>query len=294
MHAGCFKTAGTQLFQDNIATHSAALAFYSLFSIAPVVMISIALAGFFFGDQASKKEVIATISQVIGPDGAHAVAGIVRSASQHRGSGRWATGLGLAVLFFGASGAFSQMEQSLNAIWHVESAPGKALKIIIRQRLLSFSLILVMGFLLLVSLVLSAAIAGVGVFLGSRMPGGEAIWHVGNFFVSTAVIAALFAAIFKVLPDVRLGWRHVWIGGVSAAILFGLGKFAIGLYLGKSTVASTYGAAGSLVILLLWVYYSSFILYYGAELTRVYATYGGRIVIPKKWARYVPGSKKTA
>jgi len=283
--AACKDSLGA-LMSDNISTHSAALAFYSLFSIAPIVMIAISLAGLIFGGPASRGDIFSAISSVLGQSGAHAIEEIVVNASRHPGTGRIAAFLGLLTLFFGASGAFQQMEQSLDLIWRVEAEPGRGLWTLLRQRLLSFSLVLVIGFLLLISLVASTVIAALGGYLGNRLPGGEFFWQGANFLIAFGLVTILFAAILKILPDVRLAWRDVWMGGAVTAFLFNIGKFAIGLYLGKSSIASSYGAAGSLVAILLWVYYSSFILYFGAELTRFYATHDGRAIEPRTGARF--------
>ena len=191
-----------------------------------------------------------------------------------------ATVIGLVTLVFGATGVFVQLQVSLNAIWGVQQKPGRAIVLFIRDRVLSFSLILVVGFLLLVSLILTAAIAFVGTWFGGMVPGIEALIQLLNSLLSFAVTVLLFAMIFKFLPDAKIAWRDVWVGAVVTAALFTLGKFALGLYLGKSGVSSSYGASGSLIVLLLWVYYSSLILFFGAELTRVYANRFGARVVP--------------
>lgn len=281
------KDTAMQFANDNITSQCAALAYYSLFSLAPLLILSIAIGGFFFGAEASRGEIYNALQGLLGGSGAHAVEDMIRAASQDQQGGRLAAYAGIITLLFGASGAFSQLQSSLNWIWKVETAPGKGLGIFLRQRLLSFSMVLVIGFLLLISLVATAALSAIGKFLGSRLPGGEAFWHVMNMGISFALITLLFAAIFKILPDVRLRWREVLTGAAATAFLFDIGKFLIGLYLGKSSVASSYGAAGSVIIVLLWVYYSSFILLFGAEFTRTYLQTQPRHLMPKSGAQFM-------
>jgi membrane protein len=192
-----------------------------------------------------------------------------------------ATVLGIAVLFFGASGVFGELQDALNTIWKVQPRPGRAWLTILRERFFSFTMVVGTGFLLLVSLVISAALAAAGKYLSNAaLPGGVALWQAVTWLVSFTFIALVFALIFKVVPDVKLRWGDVWIGAVLTALLFALGKFALGLYLGWGTTTSAYGAAASLVVLLLWVYYSAQILLFGAEFTRVNALrYGSHFVV---------------
>jgi len=281
------KASLDSLIEDNISLHCAALAYYTLFSLAPLIVIAIAIAGFFLGPQASRGEVFTAIRQLLGDDGAHAVEGMVHHAAVSRHAGVVATWVGIGALMFGASQAFSQLELSLNLMWKVESAPGRGLWNFLRQRLLSFSMILVIGFILLVSMVAGAALAAMGSFFVEYLPGGELFWHAANFVISFGVITLLFAAIFKILPDVRLAWSDVWPGAALTAFLFDIGKLLIGLYLGKSSISSTYGAAGSLLVVLLWVFYSSAILYFGAEFTKVYSEREGKQIEPKTGAQFV-------
>ena len=224
---------------------------------------------------------------LVGPNGAQAIEGMIQGAAHHVHSGRVAAWVGLATLLIGASAVFAQLQQSLNLIWQVKSKPGRGLWNLIRRRLLTFSMVVVIGFILLVTLIMSAAVSAVGKFLGGRLPGGEVLWHLINLVLSFSVSSVLFAAIFKVLPDVRLTWRDVVVGATVTAFLFDIGKFFIGLYLGRSSVASTYGAAGSLIIVLVWVFYAAAILLFGAEFTRVYATRGGRQIFPKDGAEFI-------
>ena len=280
------KDAVKAWVNDNGSIHCAALAYYTVFSIAPLLIISIAIAGFVYGEQASRGEIFGAIQGLLGTSGAKAVESMVYSASRDTHTGVIATISGMVALLLGASGVFQQLQQSLNLIWKVQGKSGRGLWIFLRQRLISFSMVLVIGFLLLVSLVSTAALAALGRYLGSRLPGGQTFWHLANFVISFGVVTVLFAAIFKILPDVRISWADVWIGAATTAFLFDIGKLLIGLYLGQSSVASSYGVAGSLIIVLIWVFYSSAILLLGAEFTRVYASRGGRRVLPKAGSEY--------
>jgi membrane protein len=223
---------------DKATLLAAALAYYTLFSIAPLLIIAIAVAGLVFGQEASSNSVFGALEGSLGESGALAVQGMVKSSASRPGGGAVAALSGFAVLLLGAAGVFGQLQEALNLIWKVRARPGGGLLRLLRQRLLSFAMVLVIGFLLLVSLVVSAALSAVGAFMSSRLPGGEALWQVVNFGISIAVVTALFAMIFKILPDVRLRWREVWVGAFVTALLFSLGKLLIGLYLGKSAVGS--------------------------------------------------------
>jgi membrane protein len=213
---------------------------------------------------------------------------MVQNANAKPATGLVATLIGFLTLLFGASGVFGQLQTSLNAIWGVQPKPGRGVLGIVRDRFLSFGFILVVGFLLLVSLFLTALIAFVGHWFSGMAPGMETLAQILNSVLSLAVITLLFAMIFKFLPDAKIAWRDVWIGALITAALFTAGKFALGLYLGKSGVASSYGAAGSLIVLLLWVYYSAQILFFGAEFTQVYANRFGSHVRPTDNAVAVP------
>ncbi len=209
---------------------------------------------------------------------------MIANAGRHGSGGVIATIIGVVTILFGATGVFVQLQSALNRIWNVEPKPGAGIWSFVRTRLISFGMILGIGFLLLVSLVLSAAVSAVGTWATGLLPGSETLVNILTFAVSFVLTTLLFAMIYKVLPDVEIGWRDVWIGAGVTAFLFTVGKSLIGLYLAKSSVASTYGAAGSLVVLLLWVYYSSQILFLGAEFTQVYATRYGSRIRPSKHA----------
>jgi membrane protein len=263
--------------EDKASALAAALAYYSLFSLAPLVLIAVAVAGLVFGQQAAEGQLYTQLAGLIGDASAKAVQGLVANLHQQQAGGVVATIVGVATLLFGATGVFAQLQDSMNTIWKAKPPTTNTILDFLRVRLLSFSMVLGIGFLLLVSLVLSAVLAAVGDYLGSFLPGGAALGQALNATVSLVVVTVLFAMIYKLLPDTYVAWRDVWLGALVTSMLFTIGKVAIGYYLGKASVASSYGAAGSVVILLLWVYYSSMILYLGAEFTHVYSMhYGSR------------------
>jgi membrane protein len=273
------KETGEDFVEDNAPRLAAALAYYTLLSLAPLIVLALAMAGLVFDEEATRGKLATELGGVVGSSGASAVEAIVRSA-QTPSAGILSSAIGIIVLLFGASGVFGELQGALNTIWEVAPKPGRGIWGTVRDRLFSFAMVMGVAFLLLVSLILSAGLSAAGAFLERSLPGGEAIWQVTNFVLSLAVVAALFAVTFKVVPDVKIRWRDVWIGAVATALLFTIGKFLIGLYLGKSSVASSYGAAGSLVLLVIWVYYSSIILFFGAEFTQVYAKHFGSRIRP--------------
>jgi membrane protein len=274
------KATAFEWLDDQAPTLGAALAYYTVFSLAPLLIISIALAGLVFGAEAAQGQIFDQLRGLLGDASGKAMQEIVQSASAEPKTGVVATVIGFVTLLFGASGVFGQLQASLNIIWGVQPKPGRGILGIIRDRSLSFGFILVVGFLLLVSLLLTAGIAFVGKQFGAMVPGMEALIQILNSILSLAVITLLFGMMFKILPDANIAWRDVWIGAFITALLFTLGKFALGFYLGRSGVASSYGAAGSLIVLLLWVYYSSQVVFFGAEFTQVYANRFGSHVTP--------------
>jgi membrane protein len=274
------KQTASEWMEDDAPTLGAALAYYTVFSLAPLMTIAIAMAGFFFGKEAAQGQIFDELRVLLGEEGGKAVEEMVQSANAQPTVGIVATIISVVMLLVGASGVFGQLQASLNTIWGVKPKPGRGVFGIIQDRLLSFGFTLVVGFLLLVSLLLTAGIALVADWVGGLMPGSETIAQMLNILFSLAMITLLFAMIFKFLPDAKIAWRDVWIGAFITAALFTIGKFALGIYLGKSGVASSYGAAGSLIVLLLWVYYSSQILFFGAEFTQVYANRFGTRVAP--------------
>jgi membrane protein len=279
------KQTATEWAEQGTSRLGAALAFYTIFSIAPLFVIVLAIAGLWFGEEAASRELFSQVSSLVGSEGGEAVQALVSAADKPK-TGAWATVIAAVTLFVGATGVFVQLQDALNQVWSVRRKPGPGLPNFIKDRLLSFTLVIGIGFLLLVSLVLSAALAALGNFMAGVLPAQETLWQGINFAISFAVITLLFAMIFKVLPDVTIAWRDVWVGAFITALLFNLGKFLIGLYLGRSTVASAYGAAGSLIIVLLWVYYSAQILFFGAKFTQIYANRYGSHLQP------VPGAQR--
>lgn len=269
-----------------VSRMGAALAFYTLFAIAPLFVIVLAVAGLWFGEEAARRELFGQVSGLVGSEGGEAIQALV-SAARKPTTGAWATVIAVVTLFVGATSVFVQLQDALNSIWGVRRKPGRGLRNFIKDRLLSFALIVGIGFLLLVSLVLSAGLAALGNFMTGLLPAQEILWQWINFGVSFGVITLLFAMIFKVLPDVKIAWRDVWMGALLTAFLFNLGKYLLGLYLGRSSVTSAYGAAGSLVIVLLWVYYSAQILFFGAKFTQIYSNRYGPHLEPTPSAEAV-------
>jgi membrane protein len=253
---------------------AAAMAYYALFSIAPLLLIAIWMAGLVFGVDAARAGVMRQIAGLVGETGASGIGEIVRGV-QDAEANRLAGLVGVVVMLFGASGVFGQLKLALNTIWGAEAPQHGLVLSYLRDRFLSFAMVLVIGFLLLVSLMVSAALSGAGEALGARIELPPAVLSVVNFLVSTAVIGGLFALLYKVLPDQEIDWGDVWVGGIVTSLLFALGKGLIGLYLGNSSVASAYGAAGSLAVVLIWIYYSSQLVLFGAEFTQVYANRRG-------------------
>jgi membrane protein len=258
---------------------AAALAYYTVFSLAPMLVIAIAVAGLVFGQEAAEGEIVGQISGLIGTTSATALEAMI-AAARKPSTGILATVLGIATLLFGATGVFGELQESLNTVWGVKPKPGRGIVRFLKTRFISFTMVLGVGFLLLVSLVVSAGISAVGSWMSGLLPLPEFVLQILNLAVSFAVVAVLFAMIFRVLPDVEIGWRDVWMGALFTAALFALGKFAIGLYLGKSSLGSSYGTAGALVVILVWVYYSAQILFFGAELTRAWAYQHGSRIAP--------------
>jgi membrane protein len=281
------KDACSAWMEDNVPSVGAALAFYTIFSLAPVLIVTTAIAGLVFGRQAVEGEVLRQIQGLVGHNGATAIRTVIQSANRPV-LRTLASAIGITAILVGASGAFLELQDALNKIWRVKPRSESFWVCAIRKRCSSFGLVLATGFLLLVSLALSAALGAMGKFMGHMLPAAAfLLFESLNFIVSVAVITLLFAMIYKVLPDTEIAWSDVWIGAAITALLFTVGKLLIGLYLGRSTVASPYGAAGSLVILLVWVYYSAQILLLGAEFTHVYAgKHGSRAgpVPPPRWA----------
>jgi membrane protein len=265
-----FKRAVAGWWDDNVPRMGAALAYYTLFSLAPVLIVAIAVAGLIFGPDAVRGQIVGQIEGLVGHEGAQAVQAMLEGAAK-RSSSIPATVAGIITFFLGATGSFLELQGDLNAIWRVKpKADGHFLRDLVRQRLISFGLVLGLAFLLMTSLVVSAGLAAAHSYVGNTFPGVTILWEALNALVSLGVITLLFAMIYKVLPDLKLVWSDVWVGALVTAGLFTIGKFLIGLYLGTSAFASTYGAAASVIVILVWVYYSTQIILLGAEFTRAY------------------------
>jgi len=272
-----FKKTWTEFTDDKAQRLGAALAYYTIFSLGPILLIAVSIAGLVFGKEAAQGRIAAELQGVFGANVATQLNTMIASAGK-KGSGTIAMIIGIVTLLLGAAGVFGQLKDALNTIWNVEEKKSGGIMTTIRQRFLSMAMVLGVGFLLLVSLVIDAAISAMGHWISARFPGGEAVFQIVQLLVSLGVITVLFAMIFRYLPDTDIEWRDVWLGAGFTAFLFVIGKFALGLWLGKGSVGSAYGAAGSLVILLVWIYWSAQILFFGAEFTQVYANeHGSRI-----------------
>ncbi len=278
-----FKEAFQEWQQDKASLLAAALAYYTVFSITPLLVIAIAIAGAVFGQETAKGEILEQINGLVGEQGAQVIETALSNANQPQ-LGSLASIISLTILLIGASGVFAQLQQALNTVWNVQAKPDGGIWQFVRKRLLSFGMVLVIGFLLLVSLILSAILSGISKLEISLLPGLTPLWQILNFGISFGFISLLFALIYKYLPDVKIRWKDVWIGAVITALLFTFGKFLIGLYLGRGSLGSTYGAAGSLIVFLAWVFYSAQILLFDAELTQVYARKYGQRIRPDRHA----------
>jgi membrane protein len=267
-----FRDAFSQWREHSAFQLAAALAYYTIFSFTPLLTIAIAIAALAFGHEAAQNQIVGGLSDLVGESSAKAIQATIQAASSEQKGGTAAV-IGAVVLLLGAAGVVGQLQQSLNYIWGVK--PKGGWKILLRYRLFSFGLVLAIGFLLLVSLIVTAVVTAITTFFGEILPGGSYLWHFLDAAISLGFVTILFAMIFKMLPDVPLTWKDVIIGATITSVLFTIGKFLIGIYIGHATIGSTYGAAGSLVTLLVWVYYSASIFFYGAEVTQVYTTRHG-------------------
>jgi membrane protein len=270
-------------YEDRAPRLGAALAFYTVFALTPGLIFIIAIAALLLGQEAAQGQIIGQIQDLAGDTGAQAIRAAIESA-RGTGSGLLATGLGAVTLLFGLWGVFGELQDALNTIWGVTARPGRGVIEAIKQRFWSAAMVVGIGFLLLVSLVASAWLAALGKFFSRLLPLPAAALETANAVLSFVVVTFMFALIFKLLPDVTIAWRNVWTGAAVTAVLFTIGKSLIGLYLGRSTVASVYGAAGSLIVILLWVYYSAQIVFFGAEFTKVYSRRSGAVVVPEPTA----------
>ena len=269
---GALKETFNDYIEDNALSRGAAIAYYTILSIGPVLVICIAIAGLVFGQEAAQGAIVGQLQGLMGDQAAEMIQTMIKSASS-KSAGIWATIIGFVTLLITASGVFGEMQSSLNIIWKAE--PKGGVTALIKARAASLGLVATLGFLLMVSLVVSAGLHALGDYLNTFLPGAELLLQALNFLISLAMVSVLFAAIYKILPDRQLSWKDVGVGAVATAFMFTVGKTLIGLYIGSSSIASSYGAAGAFVIILVWIYYSSQIFLLGAEFTKVWAAHHG-------------------
>lgn len=275
------KETFSEFMEDKAMRLSAALAYYSVFSLAPLLIIAISIAGAVFGEKAAQGAIEGQLSEAIGAESAAAVQEMISGSHASDNSGLM-TIVGVMILLVAASGVFSQLKDAMNTVWDIALKPGFNLKLLLKGKLVALSMVLVIGFLLLISLALSTSVAALTDWLGNQLPLPGFLFQIFTFIFSIAIVTLLFAMIFKVLPDAEIEWRDVWSGAFLTAILFSVGKMCLALYLGREAASSAYGAAGALILLLSWVYYSANILLLGAEFTQVYARHRGRAIAPTK------------
>lgn len=274
------REASTRWSKDNVPQMGAALAYYSLFSLAPLFLVAIAIAGLVFGEQAARGQIVAQLRDIVGSSTAGAIEELILRSRDY-GSSVWTMLVSAISVLIGAMWVFSQLRQSLNTIWGVQPRPGNVLGEMVRDYLLSFAMVFGTGFLLLASLLLTTGLSALSQLMpASALAENIAAWRIVNGVVSFAVITLLFAMLFRQLPDVKIAWSDVWVGATFTALLFTAGKYPISLYLAYGSTMSPYGAAGSLVVVLLWVYYSALIVLFGAECTRVWADQYGTRLLP--------------
>jgi membrane protein len=283
------KQAVTRFIDDNAQRLGAALAYYTVLALPPLFVILFFIAGLWLDEKSVRTDVFNQVGGLIGQQGGQALQSIMATPQQQQ-KGFVASAIAIGALLITTTGLFLELQNALNTIWGVKEKAGQGILGFIKNRLLSFGMVVMIGFLLLVSMVVSTALAALNKYFAGMVPDLHIVWQIANIVVSFAVIAVLFAMIFKVLPDVKIAWRDVWVGAALTSLLFTIGKSALGIYLGKSTTASAYGAAGSLVIILLWVYYSAQILFFGAEFTQVYACRLGRRMEPVAHAEWIETS----
>ena len=264
---GLVKQAGQEWLADKAPRLSAATAYYTILSLAPLLVISVSIAGMVFDKSAAREGIVGQFENLVGKTGASAIEQMLEHASEPS-SGITAIVIGVVTLLLGASGVFGELQDAFNTVWNAPPKKSSGVWGMIKDRLFSFAMVLCVGFLLLVTLVLSTALTGTSNYLSQNVPGMPLAIRAGELLISFAIITLLFALMFKYLPDIEVPWRDAWKGAAVTAVLFTIGKYLIGLYLGKAAVASPYGAAGSLVALVVWVYYSAMILFFGAELTQ--------------------------
>jgi membrane protein len=269
--------------EDKASRLAAALAYYTVFSLTPLITIALAIAGMVFGRDAARGEIVAQIQGLVGRQSAEAIETAIANISQDTNPGITSL-VNIGILLFAASGVFAELQGALNTIWEVAPKPGKEIRLFIRQRLLAFLMVVTIGFLLLASLMLNAFLVAVSHLFINFLPGGNVPWQLFNTVGSFILFTFLFGLIYKYLPQAKIAWSDVWIGALMTATLFSIGKFALGFYLGHNSFGSAFGAAGSLVFVVAWVFYSAQILFFGAEFTHAYAKQYGSYIRPRKYA----------
>ncbi len=279
--ARLFRETFKEWQEDNASRIAAALAYYAVFSISPLLVIAIAIAGTFFGQQTAQTQITQQLTDLVGKDGVQPVLMALNNINQPEVKGV-ASLISIGVLLLGASGFFAQLQDALNTVWKVKPQPGKGMKIFVRKRISSFLMVLAIGFLLILSLILSAVVSTLSKYQVDYLPGSAILWENLDFIVSLGLMTFIFGLMFKYVPDAKIVWKDVFVGSVMTAILFLFGKFLLGVYLSKGSLGSAYGAAGSLIVLLAWIYYSAQIILFGAEFTQVYSRIYGSKIRPSK------------
>ena len=275
------KTTFKEWQEDKASRIAAALAYYTVFSISPLLVIAIAIAGSFFGEETAQQQIVNQLTGLVGEDGIEPILLALDNISQPKIRGL-ASLISIAVLILGASGIFAQLQDALNTVWRVKPQPGQGVLPFLRKRLSSFLMVLAIGFLLILSLILSAAVAMVSKYRVDLIPGSQILWENLDFIVSLGLMTFLFCLMFKYVPDVKIAWKDVFVGSLITALLFIFGKFLLGVYISQGSLGSAYGAAGSLIVFLAWVYYSAQIILLGAEFTQVYSQMYGSQIRPNR------------
>lgn len=276
-----FRETFKEWQEDNASRIAAALAYYAVFSISPLLVIAIAIAGTFFGQQTAQEQITEQITALVGKDGVQPVLMALDNISQPEIRGV-ASLISVGVLLLGASGFFAQLQDALNTVWKVKPQPGQGIWIFVRKRVSSFLMVLAIGLLLILSLILSAVVSTLSKYQADYLPGWAILWENLDFIVSLGLMTFIFGLMFKYVPDAKIAWKDVFVGSVITALLFLFGKFLLGVYLSKGSLGSAYGAAGSLIVLLAWIYYSAQIILFGAEFTQVYTRIYGSKIRPSK------------
>lgn len=278
--------------EDKASRLAAALAYYTVFSIPPLLVVAISIAALFTERQVVENQVISQAGSLMGRQGAEAIETILKAAEAPWRGELLPTIVGVVLLLLGASGVFTQLQDVMNTVWNVEADPNRGVLDAIRERFMSFTMVLAIGFVLLVSLMLSTVLTTFGDFVGSLVSQAAIVLWLINFAISYGIITVLFALMYKTIPDVRVAWRDVWMGAALTAVLFKIGEYALGVYFERSDPTSAFGAAGSVILILLWVYYSAQILFLGAEFTQVYAMEYGAGMRPERGAAVVTAEEK--